>query len=162
MCQPYSGWAFSGLLRDVGQKRPSSLKFVTYIYNDEFGTVTPYVKKIQIIYKLRNAHLGFCWHQHFLLEIDNFYYIKQYRYRLHFNAQFLILLTFSEPLKFVSINIIAILMTSAKLATLGYLKTKVFWMKGYDVITFVHDFTNKIFSYESSLYCRCGHVNKVW
>ena len=37
-------------------------------------------------------------------------------------------------------------MMSAKLATLGLLKIKVFWNKGYDVITFVCDVTNKILS----------------
>ena len=34
---------------------------------------------------------------------------------------------------------VAILMMSAKLATLGFLKIKAFWNKGYDVIIFVHD-----------------------
>ena len=40
---------------------------------------------------------------------------------------------------------VAVLM-SAKLATLGLLKIKVTWNKGYDVIIFVHDVTNKILS----------------
>ena len=35
-------------------------------------------------------------------------------------------------------------MMSAKLATLGLLKIKVTWNKGYDIIIFVHDVTNKI------------------
>ena len=39
---------------------------------------------------------------------------------------------------------VAILVISAKLATPGFLKTKVFWNKGYDVIIFVYDLTNKI------------------
>ena len=38
---------------------------------------------------------------------------------------------------------VAILM-SAKLATLGLLKIKIFWNKGYEVIISVHDITNKI------------------
>ena len=37
-------------------------------------------------------------------------------------------------------------MMSAKMATLGLLKTKVFWNKGYDVIISVHDVTNKVLS----------------
>ena len=41
------------------------------------------------------------------------------------------------------------LMMSAKLATLGLLKIKVFW-KGYDVIILVHAVTNKILSRESN------------
>ena len=41
---------------------------------------------------------------------------------------------------------VAILMMSAKLATLGLLKIKPFRNKGYDIIIFVHDVTNKILS----------------
>ena len=41
---------------------------------------------------------------------------------------------------------VAILMMSAKLATLGLLKIKVFWKKGYDVLISVHGVTNKILS----------------
>ena len=40
-------------------------------------------------------------------------------------------------------NMVTILMVSAKMATL---KIKVFWNKSYDVIIFVHDITNKILS----------------
>ena len=39
---------------------------------------------------------------------------------------------------------------SAKMATLGLLKIKIFWNKGQDVITCVHDVTNKILSGNSS------------
>ena len=38
------------------------------------------------------------------------------------------------------------LMMSAKMATLCFLKTNIFWNKGYDIITFVYDFTSKILS----------------
>ena len=38
---------------------------------------------------------------------------------------------------------------SAKMATLGLLKIKIFWNKGYDVIISVHDVTNKILSLDS-------------
>ena len=38
----------------------------------------------------------------------------------------------------------------AKLATLGLLKIKVFWNKGYDIIVSVHDITNKILSPDSN------------
>ena len=41
-------------------------------------------------------------------------------------------------------------MMSVKLATLGLLKIKIFWNKGYGVITSVHDVTNKILSCDSS------------
>ena len=45
---------------------------------------------------------------------------------------------------------VTILMMSAKIATLGLLKIKVFWNKGYDVIISVHDVTNKILSRDSN------------
>ena len=45
---------------------------------------------------------------------------------------------------------VAILMISAKLATLDLLKIKVFWNKDCDLIIFVHDVTNKILSRESN------------
>ena len=41
-------------------------------------------------------------------------------------------------------------MMSAKLATLDLLKIKVFWNKGYDVITSVCDIINKILSCDSN------------
>ena len=37
----------------------------------------------------------------------------------------------------------------AKITTLGFLKIKVFWNKGYDSINSVHDVTNKILSHDS-------------
>ena len=40
-------------------------------------------------------------------------------------------------------------MVSAKIATLGLLKIKVFGNKGNDVIIFVHDITNKVLSRDS-------------
>ena len=40
---------------------------------------------------------------------------------------------------------VTILIMSAKLATPGLLKVKVFWNKGFDVITFGQDVTNTIF-----------------
>ena len=39
---------------------------------------------------------------------------------------------------------------SAKMATLGLLKMKVFWNKGYDLLISVHDFTNKILLRDSN------------
>ena len=39
---------------------------------------------------------------------------------------------------------------SAKLANLSFLKIKIFWKKGYDVIISVHDITNKILSRDSN------------
>ena len=45
---------------------------------------------------------------------------------------------------------VAILMMSAKMATLGLFKIKVFRKKGYDVIIFVHDVNKQILSGDTS------------
>ena len=51
-----------------------------------------------------------------------------------------------ESLKVALIKKVAILIMSAKLATLGLPKINVTWKKGYDVIIFAHDVSNKILS----------------
>ena len=67
-----------------------------------------------------------------------------------------ILLTFLESLKTFLINMVTILTMSAKMATQGLLKIKKgFLRKGYDVIIFVHDVTNKILS------CGSNHIVNV-
>ena len=43
----------------------------------------------------------------------------------------------------------AISTMSAKMATPGLLKIEVFWSKGYDVITYIHDVTNKFLAHDS-------------
>ena len=83
-------------------------------------------------------------------EISKFCYIKRYMYRLHFDTKFLIILAFLEPLRIVLIKKVANLMMSAKMATPGLLKITVFWNKSYDVITLVHDVTNKFLSRDSN------------
>ena len=45
---------------------------------------------------------------------------------------------------------ITILIMSAKMATPGFLKIRVFWNKGYDVIISVHGFTKKVLSRDSN------------
>ena len=66
----------------------------------------------------------------FSLEISKFCYIKKYMHRLHFDTKFLIRLTFLESLKIALLKKVKILMMSAKIATPGLLKVKVFWYKG--------------------------------
>ena len=78
------------------------------------------------------------------------FYIKKYRYRLRFDAQFLILLTFVGSLKIALINMVTILMMSAKMAALALLKIKVFFKKGYDAIISVDEVSNKFLSGDSN------------
>ena len=48
-------------------------------------------------------------------------------------------------LRIVLIGVVTILMMSAKMATLGVLKIKVFLNKVYDIINSLYDITNKIY-----------------
>ena len=76
-------------------KKPPLLKIChTYPATMKLGTVIPYPNKIQKIYESSDTPLEFCWHKHFSLEISKFGHIKKYRYRLHFDTSFLILVTF--------------------------------------------------------------------
>ena len=88
----------------------------------------------------------------FLSEISKFCYINiiKYRYKLYFHTLFLILLTFFESWNIFLINTVAILMMSAKMATLSLFKIKVFWNKCYDVIISVYDVINKNLSRDSN------------
>ena len=63
-------------------------------------------------------------------EISKFCCIKKYRYRLHFDTQFLLLLTFLESLKIFLINMVIILMMPSKMATQGFPKITIFLNKG--------------------------------
>ena len=60
--EPYLGWVFSRLLTDGrGGKKATHLKIcLTYPAIMKLGTVVPYLKKIQKIYKSRDTPLEFC------------------------------------------------------------------------------------------------------
>ena len=137
----WMGWEGGGM--------PPSLKSVTRPAKMKLGIVIPYLKKIQKICKSRDTLFEFCWHQHFFTGNQQLYYIKKYRYRLHFNSKFPYILTLFESSKVFLINMIKILMMSVKLASLGLLKIKIFWNKTYNVILSVHGVTNKTLSRDS-------------
>ena len=93
-----------------------------------------------VIYPLSSADISiFCW------KSANFAISKDVDIDCFNSFSF-----FFESLKVVLIHMVIILMMSAKMATLGLLKIKIFLNKGYDVIIFVHDFTNKILSRDLS------------
>ena len=94
--------AFSGLLTDGGggtAKRPPSLKSVTPIVQwwnlAQLYLTQGRSKKYMnhVTYSLSSADIS-----SFSQEINKFSYIKKYRYRLHFDALFLFILTFLESL----------------------------------------------------------------
>ena len=160
LLNPIQDGPFWGCSRMGGAKKgPPSLKSVTHPLMVKLGTVIPYLKKTPKIMRIT-------WHTHWVLLTSAFSHLKSAnfaiprniaRYRLHFGTLFLILLIFFESLKIVLINMVTILMMSAKMATVGLIKIKVFWNKGYDVVISVHDVSSKI-----DTNYRCSHVTKVW
>ena len=95
---------------------------LTYPTMMKLGTVIPYLKKIQKIYESHDTFLSSADVSIFLLEISKVCYIKKYRYRLHFDIWFLILLNFLECLKIFLINMVTILTMSARMSTLAILR----------------------------------------
>ena len=72
----------------------------------KLGNAISYLKKIKKIYDHVTHTLSSADICIFSLEISKFCYIKKYRHRLHFDTEFLILLTFLESL----INMVITLM----------------------------------------------------
>ena len=125
---------FTGVLPKICPTYPTMMKF---------GTVISYLRKTQKIYESRDKLLSSAVICIFSPEISKFFYIQKFRYnRLYFDAKFLIPLTFSKFLNTVLINMVIILMMSAKMDTLGLLKVKVFSNKCYDVVSHV-DYVTK-------------------
>ena len=92
----------------------------------KFGTVIPYQRKIQkptnhVIHSLSSPDISI-----FSPKISKFCYTKKHAYRLDFDTKFLIILTFLESLVIVLINMVTILMISAKITTPGLLKIRIF------------------------------------
>ena len=81
------------------------------------------------------------WHTPWVLLTSAFFYRESANFVISRNTD-----KNFDSLDIFLINMVTILMMSAKIATLGLLKIKVFWNKGYDVIISVHDVTNKILS----------------
>ena len=79
--------AAHGWRRGGGKKTPP-LPIISYAYPTmmKVGTVIPYLKKIQKIYKSLDTPLSSADISIFSPEINNTCCIKKYRYRLHFNA----------------------------------------------------------------------------
>ena len=148
---PYSGWVFLGLLMDRGPKRSLLIKIChTYPTMMKLGTVIPYLKKIQKTHKSHDTPLE---------SADSILHRKSADFSVSRNTdidcilkQFLTLSTVFESLKIVLINMVTILMMSAKIATLGLLEIWVFWNKGYDVIIFAHIVTSKKLSRDSNCF----------
>ena len=139
------GWCVGG---GDGQKGPPLLKSVTRTLL-WWNLAELYLRRTKkymnhVTHSLCSANISI-----FSLEISKSCYIKKYRYTLNFDAQF-----FSSNLfrvyKGFLIDMGIILMMSAKMTTLAFLKIKMFWNQGYDVIVPVHDVNNIILSRDSN------------
>ena len=122
----------------------------TYPTTKKLGTVIPYLKKIQKIYESRDTPPEFCWRPHLFTENHKILLYQEIQIQIAFWYVISIFFTFLESLKIYLINLTLILMISAKMATPGLLKIKIFWNKGYDVIIPVGDVTNKSLSRDSN------------
>ena len=83
-------------------------------------------------------------------EISKFCYIKKYRYRFHFDASVLFILSYFDPLNTVLINMVTTFMMSAKMATQAFLKCKFFKIKVMKSFFFVFGVTDKLSSRDSN------------
>ena len=90
----------------------------------KLGTVIPYLKKIQKMYKSRDTPLGFSWHQHFFTGIQQILLHQEIHIKTGFWYIISIFFTFPESLVTLLINMVTILMMSPKITTPGLLKIK--------------------------------------
>ena len=67
---PIKDGSFQVCSRIGGEGKKSPLPKICHIYPTKMklGRVIPYLKKTQKKYKSRDAHLKFCWYQHFFIE----------------------------------------------------------------------------------------------
>ena len=130
------GWEWGWGGRRV-QKGPPSLKSITHI-----------------LQSWNLVHLYLSWrrslHQHFFMGNQQILLYQEIPIQIAFWFIIYILLTFFGSLKIFLVNMVTILMMSAKIATLGLLKLKIFWNKGYDVIVSLYDVINKLLSCDSN------------
>ena len=142
--KPYLGWVFSWLLVDGGgtggcKKGRPCLNSVTHML--QLWNFTDLCLAWRRSKKYSSAEISI-----FSPEISRFCYIEKYSCRLHFDTKLPIIFGFFEYSKILLINMVTILMLSAKMATQDLLKIKVFLIKSYDVIIYANDVTNKCLS----------------
>ena len=106
----------------------------------KLALVIPYLKKIQKIHESHDILLESCRHQYFLTENQQFLVYQGIQVQIEFSC------INSRSFKFFWV----FKGCFSKHGTLGLLKVKVVWNKAYEIITFVCDVTNKIFSSESN------------
>ena len=129
-------------------KRPTSLKSVTYILQciSHIQTWHSYT-----LPKEDPKKIWITWHTLWILLISAFFHGKSANFAIleNTNIDYILVYNFSffyfslSLLKNFWIDMVTIFMVSAKLATLGLLKIKIFRNKGYDVIIPDYDVIKK-------------------
>ena len=132
---------FEAAYQCLGRQKGPHLYEICYTHPTmmKLSTVILYLNKIQKMYEPCDTLVKFCWHQHFFTRNQQILLYQEIQIRIAFWDITSNFLTFLESLKIVLINMVTNLMMSAKMATLGLLKTKLFWNNGYDVIISVHE-----------------------
>ena len=137
--------SFFGAAHGWGGGKALLLKIChTYPTMMKLSTVTPYLKKIEKLYESRDTPLEFFWHQHFftgsqqILQYQEIQIYIPFRYIISNSSNFSWVI--KKCLNERGHNFDDV----SKMATPDLHKIlKIFWKKGYDVIIFVHDATNK-------------------
>ena len=115
-CCSRIGGIFDSSLPKIFHTYPTMMKLELYLTQ---GRPKKYVN--HVAHLLSSAGISI-----FSSEISKFCYINKYRYRLDFDTYYIILLIFPEPGIIALINMVTSLIMSAKMATPGLLKIKVF------------------------------------
>ena len=122
----------------------------TYPAMMKLGTVIPYLKKIQKIYKSCGTPPGFYWHHQIF---NGNWQILLYQETQIWIAFWYIIsdsFNFSWIFEGFWINLALILIMSAKIPTPVIFQITLFWNKGYDFIIHVDHVTNRISSRDSN------------
>ena len=135
----------------MGQKGPLSLKSVTHIL--QWWNLT----ELYLTQRKSKKYMNHVTHSLNSADIS-FFHRKSANFAISRNTDidcisihnFYLFWLFLILYRFFVINMVKILMMSTKMATLGLLKMKVFWNKGYYVICFAYDVAIKILSHDSN------------
>ena len=143
-------------------KRHPLLKIChTYPAMRKLGAVIPYLKKSKKIYESCETPLEVCWNQLFFTGKQQILLRKIIQTEIA--CWYIVSNSFNKFWVFKDlIKMVTILMTSANIPNLGLLKIKVFSKKRLRRHHFCPWRHQPNFITWFKLYCRCGHVTKVW
>ena len=138
-----------GAAHGWGQKGSLPKTCDTYATMTKLGTVIPYLQKIEKIYKSCDTTSEFFWYQ-LLFTWNQLFFIsgnidKNLSLKHNFHLIWFYFWLFGV------LNMITVLMMSAKFAIPGLLKINLFWNKDYGAIISGHGVVNKILLCDSNV-----------